>query len=629
MSNDPVNKQREAAAPFWDGEPDSRPEHSPYASQVCAVYFQGNGPLHIPHALLHQSVELTSRSVATDCFSSSLRDLHLDDIDYNTGHVLIHFMTTGRYQCLKPQGETIMMRYASEFTTALRVYAAAQSFQLPSLCDLARREMIALGDRLSLPSLVDIMEESSLSLSTLPGIAAYVESRILAFAENITYTTSEKVLSEIGTPSTLSMVLLKAILLLQTSKVSLRDDSLRKEEPVEILRGLSDTGPIAKGKASDVDQAMKEAEEQAAKRAEEKAAAAAIAVAQRIAEAQATEAVHEEGEIACLLEKKARRGGRLIKKDQDRLSTLEYNTAKRSEARAAREIAEAKIAHALSAPAADKVDLSLLWAARNGSEAMVKMLLDTGKVDFDAKDYIGRTPLSLAAENGHEAVVKMLVDTGKVDFDAKDYIGRTPLSLAAENGHEAVVKMLVDTGKVDFDAKDDIGRTPLLWAARNGHETVVKMLVDTGKVDVDAEDKGGWTPLLWAAENGHEAVVNMLVDTGKVDFDAKDYIGRTPLSLAARNGREAVVKMLVDTGKADVEAKDTQYGRTPLSWAAENGHEAVVKMLVDTGKADVDAKDTQYGQTPLSLAAENGHKAVVKMLVDTGKVDVDAEDEGS
>ncbi|KAG8664727.1 uncharacterized protein FPOAC1_013507 [Fusarium poae] len=527
MSNDPVNKQREAAAPFWDGEPDSRPEHSPYASQVCAVYFQGNGPLHIPHALLHQSVELTSRSVATDCFSSSLRDLHLDDIDYNTGHVLIHFMTTGRYQCLKPQGETIMMRYASEFTTALRVYAAAQSFQLPSLRDLARREMIALGDRLSLPSLVDIMEESSLSLSTLPGIAAYVESRILAFAENITYPTSEKVLSEIGTPNTLSMVLLKAILLLQTSKVSLRDDSLRKEEPVEILRGLSDTGPIVKGKGSDVDQVMKEAEEQAAKRAEEKvaqeaekAAAAAIAVAQRIAEAQATEAVHEEGEIACLLAKKARKG-KLLKKDQERLSALEHNAAKRVEARAARDIAEAKTAHALSAPAADKVNLSLLWAARNGSEAMVKMLLDTGKVDHDAKDYIGWTPLSLAARNGSEAVVKMLLDTGKVDHDAKDYIGWTPLSLAARNGPEAVVKMLLDTGKVDVDAKDvEYDRTPLSWAAENGHEAVVKMLVDTGKVDHDAKDKSGRTPLSLAARNGHEAVVKMLLDTGKVDLDA-------------------------------------------------------------------------------------------------------------
>jgi hypothetical protein len=126
-----------------------------------------------------------------------------------------------------------------------------------------------------------------------------------------------------------------------------------------------------------------------------------------------------------LISKKAHSGGRLLKKDQDRLSTLEYNTAKRSEARAAREIAEAKIAHALSAPAADKVDLSLLWAARNGSEAMVKMLLDTGKVDVDAKDKNGQTPLSLAAENGHKAVAKMLVDTGKVDVDAEDETGQT------------------------------------------------------------------------------------------------------------------------------------------------------------------------------------------------------------
>ena len=120
----------------------------------------------------------------------------------------------------------------------------------------------------------------------------------------------------------------------------------------------------------------------------------------------------------------------------------------------------------------------LSWAAERGHEAVVKLLLETDKVDVDSKDnYDGRTPLSWAAERGHEAVVKLLLETGKVDVDSKDsQYGRTPLSLAAMRGHEAVVKLLLETGKVDVDSKDNYGQTPLSLAAMRGHETVVKLL---------------------------------------------------------------------------------------------------------------------------------------------------------
>jgi len=47
-------------------------------------------------------------------------------------------------------------------------------------------------------------------------------------------------------------------------------------------------------------------------------------------------------------------------------------------------------------------------------------------------------------------VVRLLIDTGKVEADVKDSYGRMPLWWAAVNGHEAVVRLLV--GRDDVEA---------------------------------------------------------------------------------------------------------------------------------------------------------------------------------
>ncbi|KAK1485584.1 hypothetical protein CCUS01_03724 [Colletotrichum cuscutae] len=267
---------------------------------------------------------------------------------------------------------------------------------------------------------------------------------------------------------------------------------------------------------------------------------------------------------------------------------------------------------------------TFLWAAQEGHEAIVALLLDTGEVDADGTDQYGQSPLSWAAREGWEGVVGLLLMLD-VDANRTDQYGQSPLSWAVREGHEAIVALLLDTGEVDVDIRDQYGYTPLLRAVQHGHEAAVNLLVGRGSADVTMEDEQGRTPLLWATQHGKKEVVELLLHTGRVDVDKRDRYGQTPLFWASQHGLEAVVKLLVDKGKASVDGKD-QCGRTPLLLAAQHGHEAVVKLLLDTGKVDVDGKD-QHDRTPLSWAAEEGYDRIVKLLMDTGKVDVDRKDQ--
>ncbi|KAK2788475.1 hypothetical protein FQN53_003621 [Emmonsiellopsis sp. PD_33] len=261
----------------------------------------------------------------------------------------------------------------------------------------------------------------------------------------------------------------------------------------------------------------------------------------------------------------------------------------------------------------------LSHAARRGHVNVVKILLETLKVNPNARNSYGWTPLHWAAICGHEGVVKLLLDIREVNPACQNHIGWTPLHFAAKGGYEGIMKILLDTGKVDPACQDHDGRTLLHFAARHGHEGVIKLLLDTGEVNPACQDHDGWTSLHWAAKCGHEGVVKLLLDIRKVDPACQDHDGWTSLHWAAKCGHAEVVKLLLDTGKADPTCQNRP-GRTALGIAAIFGHEGVVKLLLDNCKPDdINIKD-KSGETPLDIAVSRGYTHIAEMLRKAGGI---------
>ena len=150
------------------------------------------------------------------------------------------------------------------------------------------------------------------------------------------------------------------------------------------------------------------------------------------------------------------------------------------------------------------------WAARNGHEGVVEILLGQGEINPDKPDDAGRTPLWHAAGNGHEGVVKMLLGREEVNPNRAELLGRTPLTLAAMWGHEGVVKILFGREEVNPDKPDVHGLTPLSCSAIRGYEGVAKILLGREEVNPDKLDMHGQTPLSWATHYQHERVVALL-----------------------------------------------------------------------------------------------------------------------
>ncbi|KAI0113911.1 hypothetical protein GGR51DRAFT_556409 [Nemania sp. FL0031] len=85
----------------------------------------------------------------------------------------------------------------------------------------------------------------------------------------------------------------------------------------------------------------------------------------------------------------------------------------------------------------------LNYAINARDETMVKLLLGASKVDPNHRE-----ALFYAIELGNMAIIRQLVTHCRIDLNARNRDGHTPLSYAEARGDKAVVQLLLQTGKV-------------------------------------------------------------------------------------------------------------------------------------------------------------------------------------
>ncbi|KAH7114637.1 hypothetical protein EDB81DRAFT_862363 [Dactylonectria macrodidyma] len=125
---------------------------------------------------------------------------------------MVHFLYTGTYQCLKLEGQSPQDERIAEFATSVRVFSMARVYRLPTLRYLATREIQRLGDGLSLPCIVDVLQDVHSNLCDEDEwLETYLASRTRSELNTLDRPRAEALLLEIGCVTTINKVLLRAV----------------------------------------------------------------------------------------------------------------------------------------------------------------------------------------------------------------------------------------------------------------------------------------------------------------------------------------------------------------------------------------------------------------------------------
>ncbi|XP_031848986.1 uncharacterized protein LOC116434587 isoform X1 [Nomia melanderi] len=269
--------------------------------------------------------------------------------------------------------------------------------------------------------------------------------------------------------------------------------------------------------------------------------------------------------------------------------------------------------------AVNKKQYTLLMCAARGSNVdVVEYLAETVEsLNGSATDCTGATALHHAASAGHPTVITALSNISRIELNAIDKKGQTPIHCACAQENMAAVEILIGLN-ANVDAQDCEGNTPLHVATRTRHTAIAQLLLRAG-CNTELVDQMGFTPLHVAASQGCKGILDSMIQHGAA-LNKQCKYGNTPLHLACQNNEVETVEILINKG-VDLNCLNTRL-QSPIHIAAEMGHTDICELLLAAG-ANIEQRE-QSGRTPLYIAARGSFTAIVDMIIKTARLDYPA-----
>lgn len=190
----------------------------------------------------------------------------------------------------------------------------------------------------------------------------------------------------------------------------------------------------------------------------------------------------------------------------------------------------AGLLHGTAFAGTGKASAALNEAAEQGDLAKVKSLLTKNKIDLNAQDSTGMTPLMMASMGGNLDIVKFLLSK-KVKLELKNNGGETALAFAVTNDNYEVAQALISAGaNVDITVAGDEQDTLFMRAAANDKKTA-EIILKKNKALINKTNKLGETALFSVARYGTPEDIQFLIKHG-ANLKLKNSKGQTALDVA-------------------------------------------------------------------------------------------------